>query len=188
VIALVDKTWVAIYVVVWLASLIPVVWAIVDVTRRPPWQFSGVRKVMWALTLGLGWFFLWPLALVSAVWYLSVLRRRFPPTAAQPRNPIVGHRYGWPGSYGPYGGGAYPPQGPYDQQPQGPQGPQDTYGGAADPYGYRPPPAHLPPAGWYTDPAGTPQERWWDGRGWTDHLRPRPAGDQGQPGSASQGS
>lgn len=183
-IALVDKTWVAVYVVAWLASLIPVVWAIVDVTRRPPWQFSVSRKVMWAVTLGLGWFFLWPLALVSAVWYLSVLRRRFPPAAAQPRNPMVGHRYGWPGSYGPYGGGAYGPQGPYGQQsqgqqPQGAQGLQGLYGPVADPYGYRPPPANLPPAGWYADPAGTPQERWWDGRGWSDHLRAPSPGPQG---------
>jgi membrane protease YdiL (CAAX protease family) len=33
----------------------------------------------------------------------------------------------------------------------------------------------LPPAGWYPDPAGAAAERWWDGRGWTGHLRPGPA-------------
>jgi hypothetical protein len=27
------------------------------------------------------------------------------------------------------------------------------------------------PAGWYADPAGSPQLRWWDGAGWTDHLQ-----------------
>jgi hypothetical protein len=26
------------------------------------------------------------------------------------------------------------------------------------------------PAGWYPDPAGTPQQRWWDGVQWTDQL------------------
>ena len=33
----------------------------------------------------------------------------------------------------------------------------------------------LPVAGWYPDPAGTPQERWWGGLDWTDHLRDTPA-------------
>ena len=43
-----------------------------------------------------------------------------------------------------------------------------------DPYGPaaadRPPP--LPAAAWFTDPSGRPGERWWDGRGWTDLVRP----------------
>jgi hypothetical protein len=30
------------------------------------------------------------------------------------------------------------------------------------------------PAGWYSDPAGFDQLRWWDGTGWTRHLAPRP--------------
>jgi len=29
----------------------------------------------------------------------------------------------------------------------------------------------LPPAGWYEDPAGVAQQRYWDGGGWTEHLR-----------------
>jgi len=29
----------------------------------------------------------------------------------------------------------------------------------------------LPPAGWYTDPAGVAAQRYWDGSAWTDHLR-----------------
>ena len=32
----------------------------------------------------------------------------------------------------------------------------------------------LPVAGWYPDPAGTPQERWWGGLDWTEHLRDVP--------------
>ena len=30
------------------------------------------------------------------------------------------------------------------------------------------------PAGWYPDPAGTDQLRWWDGAAWTTHLAARP--------------
>lgn len=32
-------------------------------------------------------------------------------------------------------------------------------------------------AGWYQDPAGSGQLRWWDGQQWTDHLRPVPTAD-----------
>ncbi|MGX6600784.1 DUF2510 domain-containing protein [Micromonosporaceae bacterium Da 78-11] len=28
------------------------------------------------------------------------------------------------------------------------------------------------PADWYPDPSGLPEQRWWDGRQWTDYLRP----------------
>lgn len=26
--------------------------------------------------------------------------------------------------------------------------------------------------GWYTDPAGAPLDRWWDGAGWTQYVQP----------------
>lgn len=32
----------------------------------------------------------------------------------------------------------------------------------------------LPVAGWYPDPAGSPQERWWGGLNWTENLRDVP--------------
>jgi hypothetical protein len=28
-----------------------------------------------------------------------------------------------------------------------------------------------PEAGWYTDPDGTPNHRWWDGQRWTEHRK-----------------
>ena len=31
----------------------------------------------------------------------------------------------------------------------------------------------MPPAGWYADSSAPGQERWWDGRSWTDHSRPQ---------------
>ena len=35
-------------------------------------------------------------------------------------------------------------------------------------------PSPLPPPGWYDDPAGSPQERYWEGTRWTQNLRDRP--------------
>jgi hypothetical protein len=33
-------------------------------------------------------------------------------------------------------------------------------------------PARSGPAGWYQDPSGGRQLRWWDGSTWSDHVRP----------------
>jgi hypothetical protein len=30
------------------------------------------------------------------------------------------------------------------------------------------------PAGWYSDPGGSPLQRWWNGKTWTDSTRPYP--------------
>ncbi|WP_449066602.1 DUF2510 domain-containing protein [Planomonospora algeriensis] len=45
------------------------------------------------------------------------------------------------------------------------------------------------PAGWYPDPYGSPQLRWWDGSQWTDATHPLDAPPAGQAGpSTPQGS
>src|SRR5689334_4729682 len=33
------------------------------------------------------------------------------------------------------------------------------------------------PPGWYPEQPGSAQERWWDGRSWTDHVRPKGGDD-----------
>lgn len=35
-------------------------------------------------------------------------------------------------------------------------------------------PTNVAPAGWYADASDSGQQRWWDGTGWTDHVRPAP--------------
>ncbi len=35
--------------------------------------------------------------------------------------------------------------------------------------------ANAAPAGWYPDPGGRQQQRWWDGTQWTAHFQPFPA-------------
>ncbi|MDA8358764.1 MAG: DUF2510 domain-containing protein [Actinomycetota bacterium] len=83
---------VALVAILALLALIPIIWAIVDVLRRPSWQFSTARKVLWVLTLGVGWLIFWPISLVSSIVYLAVLRRRFPVAIMPPAVPTWDNR------------------------------------------------------------------------------------------------
>ena len=116
-----------------LVTLALVLWTVVDVARRPRWQLTGGQKAMWIIGSIVGWVLVWPVAAVTALVYLFVLRRRLnaltPPTlipAPSDAHVLV-----------------------VDQSTR-----------------------DLPPAAWYPDPVGGPGERWWDGRGWSDHVRP----------------
>ncbi|RIX27839.1 DUF2510 domain-containing protein [Amnibacterium setariae] len=40
------------------------------------------------------------------------------------------------------------------------------------------------PPGWYPEQPGSAQERWWDGRSWTDHVRPTGTGESAAPVAA----
>lgn len=45
-----------------------------------------------------------------------------------------------------------------------------------------------PEAGWYPDPAGSPDLRWWDGERWTDDTHPSDAASAAGPGASSTAS
>ncbi len=122
--------WLLVAGLLGLVALVPIVWAVVDVLRRPTWQYPTSRKVLWVATLVVGWVVLWPLALLVALLHLLVVRKRLPPPTA----PAVAQH--------------------------GQVSPQPSV-----------PPAAVPPAGWYPDPSGFSKERWWDGRGWSPHVR-----------------
>ncbi|HEY9471877.1 MAG TPA: DUF2510 domain-containing protein [Propionibacteriaceae bacterium] len=42
-------------------------------------------------------------------------------------------------------------------------------------------PTNLAPAGWYADTTDAGQQRWWDGTGWTDHVRQTPVAPESAP-------
>jgi hypothetical protein len=135
--AAVSATWVDVALALRLAALVVAGWAVVDVVRRPRWQFSPGRKVLWAATLLGGWMLgVWPLTLATSIVYLAVLRRHLP-ARALPAEGLSPASSPMPGS---------------------------------DPAEPARPAAPLAPAGWYPDPGG-PGERWWDGVGWSPHVR-----------------
>jgi hypothetical protein len=83
-----------------LLTLALVLWTVVDVARRPRWQLSSGQKAMWIIGSIVGWVLVWPVAAVTAVIYLFVLRRRLnsltppatPPGAPDSNSPAFGGR------------------------------------------------------------------------------------------------
>jgi streptogramin lyase len=62
-----------------------------------------------------------------------------------------------------------------------------TPAGVSAPVGGAPPPPFDVPAGWYPDPHGAQQYRYWDGEGWTDHTAPATKGAAEPPSTGRRG-
>jgi len=62
--------------VLFIASLALVIWAIVDLARRPSAALPSRQKVFWIVGLVAGWFLFPLVGAVVAVFYLAGYRRR----------------------------------------------------------------------------------------------------------------
>ncbi len=60
----------------YIASLIIVVWAIADIVRQPGYVMSRNRKLGWCLAAGLGWLVFGFVGAIVAGVYLIVVRTR----------------------------------------------------------------------------------------------------------------
>ncbi|MHB8680528.1 MAG: DUF2510 domain-containing protein [Acidimicrobiales bacterium] len=151
----------------WLVALVFGIWCLVDMARRPSWQWEQARsnKVLWivleAITLiGL-------LAIVVGVLYLIVVRPRL--VAAEQQ----GQSATWPAFGAPPSGQWMPPASAPPtaaSPPPYPGAPGQAPYPAAPPAPYPAAPVPAPPFGWYPDPSARHELRYWDGRTWTEHV------------------
>ena len=139
------------YLISFVVSIALAIWVGTDAAKR------GMRLPgLWATFVFLIWILGLPTYLIVRGRRAAALRRTGPPGGWAPAGQYSAGQY----SAGEYSAGQYPPgQYPPGQYPQYP------------PAGQPSPPA-LPPAGWYADPATPGSQRWWDGRGWGDSVRP----------------
>jgi Protein of unknown function (DUF2510) len=129
----------AVLVLAWfvlgIGSLVLLIVALVDIVRRPEWQWklAGQERTLWLLLVILVNF----LAIPSLIYWFNIRKKLKAVEAAAAA-----------GQYGPG---------------------HMTYGGWEPVLAPLPVPAVAPP-GWYPDPSGQAQLRWWDGARWTEHT------------------
>jgi hypothetical protein len=164
-----------------LAALGLSVFGLVDAARRPEaaWVQVGQSKVLWVVLLAISILldFL-VFGVIISILYLVIARAKLNQVGT------ATGAAGWGST--PYGGptasGGYPP-GPWDQATGASPGaswPAANPGSPPPPEPGSPAPAAPDPgtssgspvAGWYGDPGGSGQKRYWDGRAWTNELRP----------------
>ena len=163
---------------------------IVDMARRPDWVWAraGSNKALWLVleivTLLLFYF----ASLVVGVIYLGVVRPRLAAAERQggPWTGGPGHASPWGGdsASGPHPGWGQTTPGGYPGQPPAAGPGPWAYPGAGGPAGPSPygpqsmapqpvapaQPVENPPFGWYADPSGRHEKRYWDGTRWTEHV------------------
>lgn len=170
-------------------SLVLFVVVLVDMLRRPDWQWkqAGSNKAMW-LVLEIVLFVLFgPLAIVSGIVYLAAARPKL--VAAErsgdrssSQSPPWGSGYGGSGGYGTSWGGGYDTtSGPYAPPPYPGTG-EPTHPAYPGAPAAEPPPPHVEAApeggeegaiagpSWHPDPSHRHEFRYWDGSRWTEYV------------------
>ena len=64
--------------VLYLVSLLFVIWAVADIVNQPAWRMSRGRKVTWIWPCVLGWLVLGVVGGVVSVIYLTAVKPRLP--------------------------------------------------------------------------------------------------------------
>lgn len=193
-----------VFLVIDLAAFIFGIITIVDMARRPGWQWqqAGSSKPLW-LVLEIVFLLVFSLiSIILGIIYFLAIRPRLvavesqagrSPWSPSPRGtweqssqtPWAGQ--GGPGPGGPWPTASYPPPpapGTEDAAPPPPPDVPPAYpspGAPAYPSPGAPgappapgqvfPPQQAPPFGWYPDPSGRHEQRYWDGTRWTEHVR-----------------
>lgn len=100
--------FVGLLVLVSLAAIGLCIWVLVDVTRRPDWQFdhSGQSKVLWIVLAAVGLSACQLLGVVASAIYLLSVRKKLDAVVPPPYVP------GPPGPWPPAMPGGWPPPGP----------------------------------------------------------------------------
>jgi hypothetical protein len=167
-----------------LAAIVFAIYVIVDMARRPGWQWrqAGSNKVLWLVLEIVGALGL--LAIVVGILYLVWVRPRLVAVERQGPAPpgVPGVPDAWapmtrstvPGAWAPPPEPGAAPAGtaagtPGSQPPAYPPGAEGALP-PVYPSAPAPPPASLPAFGWYPDPSGRFELRYWDGTRWTEHV------------------
>jgi hypothetical protein len=66
----------ALLLILYLASLVLVIWAVIDVARRPASELPSQKKTLWIIGSLAGWLLFGVVGAAVAVWYLLGPRRR----------------------------------------------------------------------------------------------------------------
>jgi hypothetical protein len=172
------------FLVLILVALVLTIFVVVDIARRPEWQWQQSRsnKALWIVLQVVLFLLVFPASYVSGIIYLASVR---PKLVAVEQS---GQGAGGYGSWGSHGAGAYssPPVDPYGPPPgygtPGSYGSQGSAGASEEastgppryPTAGGPGPSEAAssqvPASWQADPTRRHELRYWDGTTWTEHV------------------
>jgi Protein of unknown function (DUF2510) len=184
-----------------LAAIVLFIFVLVDVVRRPAWQWQQARsnKALWIVLEVALLVLVAPASIISGIIYLATVRPKLMAVERSGQGP--GGQGGWgsyqgpggypspgagyygappephgtPGSYGPWGTpGSYgaPDSGDTASTREEPSSGPPRYPGTEGPGQWSETPGQVPPS-WQPDPTHRHELRYWDGNTWTEHVSDR---------------